>query len=98
MTAQATGRSAAAPAGPRQRPGPGPLLVLLTGTFMTFLDFFIVNVALPSIQRGLGAGTAALHTATGRACQPSGHHQLKIFKVMSKPPAPPSPARHARRP
>jgi hypothetical protein len=31
-------RPVAAPAGPRQQPGWGPLLVMLTGTFMTFLD------------------------------------------------------------
>jgi EmrB/QacA subfamily drug resistance transporter len=41
-------------------PGWGPLLVVLTGTFMTFLDFFIVNVALPSIQAELGAGRATV--------------------------------------
>jgi EmrB/QacA subfamily drug resistance transporter len=40
--------------------GWGPLLVVLTGTFMTFLDFFIVNVALPSIQTQLHAGPAAV--------------------------------------
>jgi EmrB/QacA subfamily drug resistance transporter len=40
--------------------GWGPLLVVLAGTFMTFLDFFIVNVALPSIQRDLHAGAAAI--------------------------------------
>lgn len=40
--------------------GWGPLLVVLTGTFMTFLDFFIVNVALPSIQTQLHAGPAVL--------------------------------------
>src|ERR1700722_12349873 len=33
-----------------------PLTVLMAGTFMFVLDFFIVNVALPSIQRGLHAG------------------------------------------
>lgn len=48
-----------------QQPGTGeygrsPLLVVLAGTFMTFLDFFIVNVALPSIQRDLHAGQAAI--------------------------------------
>jgi EmrB/QacA subfamily drug resistance transporter len=41
-------------------PGWGPLLVVLAGTFMTFLDFFIVNVALPSIQTQLHAGPAAI--------------------------------------
>ena len=40
--------------------GWGPLLVVLAGTFMTFLDFFIVNVALPSIQAQLHAGPAAI--------------------------------------
>src|SRR5580658_5922368 len=40
--------------------GWGPLFVVLAGTFMTFLDFFIVNVALPSIQRDLHAGPAAV--------------------------------------
>src|SRR3954469_25300578 len=39
-----------------------PLLlpVLMAGAFMVVLDFFIVNVALPSIRRDLGAGPAAL--------------------------------------
>jgi EmrB/QacA subfamily drug resistance transporter len=36
------------------------LTVLMFGTFMIVLDFFIVNVALPSIQRGLGAGEGAI--------------------------------------
>src|ERR1700744_5390901 len=38
----------------------GPLLVVLAGTFMTFLDFFIVNVALPSIHTELHAGPSAV--------------------------------------
>jgi EmrB/QacA subfamily drug resistance transporter len=37
-----------------------PLLVVLAGTFVTFLDFFIVNVALPSIESELHAGPDAL--------------------------------------
>ena len=37
-----------------------PLPVVLAGTFMVVLDFFIVNVALPSIQRSLHAGVGAL--------------------------------------
>jgi EmrB/QacA subfamily drug resistance transporter len=37
-----------------------PLLVVLAGTFMTFLDFFIVNVALPSIHDELHAGPATI--------------------------------------
>jgi EmrB/QacA subfamily drug resistance transporter len=38
----------------------GPLAVLLTGTFLIILDFFVVNVALPSVQRDLDANSAAL--------------------------------------
>jgi MFS family permease len=38
----------------------GPLAVLLTGTFLIVLDFFVVNVALPSVQRDLSAGATAL--------------------------------------
>ncbi|MFI5625277.1 MFS transporter [Nocardioides sp. NPDC051685] len=37
-----------------------PLAALLSGTFLVVLDFFIVNVALPSIQGDLGAGPSAL--------------------------------------
>src|ERR1700733_11454877 len=36
------------------------LPVTLAGTFMVTLDFFIVNVAIPSIQRELHTGTAAI--------------------------------------
>ncbi|MGI8803839.1 MAG: MFS transporter [Solirubrobacteraceae bacterium] len=36
-----------------------PLVVLLAGTFMVVLDFFIVNVAVPSIQDRLHAGQGA---------------------------------------
>lgn len=45
---------------PAVSPGVAPLGVLLAGTFMVVLDFFIVNVALPALQRDLGAGAAAL--------------------------------------
>ena len=38
----------------------GPLAVLLTGTFLIVLDFFVVNVALPSVQRDLHADNTAL--------------------------------------
>ncbi|TDD72203.1 MFS transporter [Actinomadura darangshiensis] len=38
----------------------GTLLVLLTGIFITTLDFFIVNVAIPDIQTSLGAGATAI--------------------------------------
>jgi MFS family permease len=34
------------------------LVVLLTGTFVAQMDFFVVNVALPSIQRDLSASLA----------------------------------------
>lgn len=37
-----------------------PLAVILCGTFVYVVDFFVVNVALPSIQRSLGAGPAAI--------------------------------------
>ena len=38
----------------------GPLAVLLTGIFLIVLDFFVVNVALPSVQQDLGADATAL--------------------------------------
>jgi EmrB/QacA subfamily drug resistance transporter len=50
--------TAAAPAAVRAPRGVLP--VLLTATFMTALDFFIVNVAMPAIQLDLRAGPAAL--------------------------------------
>src|SRR5579875_3731724 len=37
-----------------------PLPVVLAGTFMVVLDFFIVNVGLPSIQGRLHAGSTAV--------------------------------------
>jgi len=40
--------------------GWGPLLVVLAGTVVTFLDFFIVNVALPAIHDELHAGPSAV--------------------------------------
>lgn len=42
------------------KPGRLGLWVMLSGTFLVVLDFFIVNVALPSMQRELLAGTATL--------------------------------------
>jgi MFS family permease len=48
----------------RSRPRPvsrrSPLPVLMAGTFMLVLDFFIVNVALPSMQSGLHASASAI--------------------------------------
>jgi EmrB/QacA subfamily drug resistance transporter len=37
-----------------------PLPIVLSGTFMVVLDFFIVNVALPSIQSGLHAASSSI--------------------------------------
>ncbi len=37
-----------------------PLPIILTGTFMVVLDFFIVNVALPSMQRDLHATSGSI--------------------------------------
>jgi MFS family permease len=54
-------RAAAGPTGPAAaRRTWAPLAVMLTGTFMIVLDFFIVNVAIPSIQRDLHAGAAGI--------------------------------------
>ena len=39
---------------------PLALATILAGTFMVTLDFFIVNVAIPSLQAELGASAAAL--------------------------------------
>lgn len=50
-------RRSAAPADGRSGLG---LLVLLLATFMTSLDIFIVNVAIPAVQSDLHAGTAAV--------------------------------------
>ena len=45
----------------------GPLAVLLTGIFLIVLDFFVVNVALPSVQQDLHADATALQwLATSR--------------------------------
>jgi MFS family permease len=41
-------------------PGRLALWVMLSGTFLVVLDFFIVNVALPSMQRELHTGAATL--------------------------------------
>lgn len=53
--------STASLAPPRRAPGRwAPLPVLLSGAFLVVLDAFVVNVAMPSIQHGLGASSAAL--------------------------------------
>src|SRR5580692_10141880 len=54
---------ARAPTGPPDPPRPDQwraLGVLLAGTFMIVLDFFIVNVALPSMPSRLHASASAL--------------------------------------
>ncbi|MFB7907483.1 DHA2 family efflux MFS transporter permease subunit [Kitasatospora sp. NPDC056076] len=53
----ATRTPPAAPAAPAPR---GLLPVILTATFMTALDTFVVNVAVPSVQADLGAGPAVV--------------------------------------
>jgi EmrB/QacA subfamily drug resistance transporter len=47
-------------AGTRGADGWAALPVLLAGTFMIVLDFFIVNVAMPAMQADLHAGTGAI--------------------------------------
>jgi len=56
--ARESGSMTSAP--PISRAGWPTLLLLLSGTFMVVLDFFIVNVALPSIQHDLKATDSAL--------------------------------------
>jgi EmrB/QacA subfamily drug resistance transporter len=47
---------------PATRPSWGALGVLLVGIFIVTLDFFIVNVAIPSVQADLHAGSAAIQS------------------------------------
>ncbi len=75
--------------------------IVLSGTFVFVLDFFVVNVALPSIQRTLGAGPDAvewivagygLATGVGHAHdgQDLGSHQRGAqAQVCWPPPSPP---------
>ncbi|MFJ4920613.1 MFS transporter [Streptomyces sp. NPDC088725] len=52
---------AATEAGPAAaRPGWGPLILVSLGTFITVLDFFIVNVAVPDIRESLHASSVAI--------------------------------------
>ena len=63
QTAPLTATVTAAPApaaATTDRPSLIALLVMLSGTFMAVLDFFIVNVAIPSIQHELHASSGAL--------------------------------------
>lgn len=53
----------ATPGGLSEKPDPRrwiALVVILTGSFMAGMDGFIVNIAIPSIQKSLGASFAAL--------------------------------------
>ncbi|MDH6703411.1 EmrB/QacA subfamily drug resistance transporter [Kitasatospora sp. MAA19] len=59
-TATETEATTAAPADATPEAPRGLLAVVLTATFMTALDFFVVNVAVPSVQADLGAGPAAV--------------------------------------
>lgn len=49
-----------AAAEPEHPPSWGTLIVLLAGVFITTLDFFIVNVAIPATQADLRASAAAI--------------------------------------
>lgn len=85
----------AAPARTGTPPPPGrlALLVMLSGTFMAVLDFFIVNVALPSIQQdfrasagmlqlvvvGYGLANAALQVTGG--CLGDLHGRRRLFVI-----------------
>ncbi|MFJ9928456.1 MFS transporter [Streptomyces misionensis] len=67
MTTEAELTGSAAPAAPPQdieeaagTPAWGALLVVLAGLFITNLDFFIVNVAIPSLQRDMHATPAQI--------------------------------------
>ena len=53
-------RTPAAPPRPAPHNSPFTLIVLLAGVFMALLDFFIVNVALPSVQSDLHASSASI--------------------------------------
>jgi EmrB/QacA subfamily drug resistance transporter len=57
---QALATKTSAGAAVRNRATAAALPVILTGIFMPVLDFFIVNVAIPSTQRDLHASAAAI--------------------------------------
>jgi EmrB/QacA subfamily drug resistance transporter len=60
MSVQTQTHVEAAPPDMPDSPSWGALLVVLAGAFITVLDFFIVNVAIPSMQADLHAGPAAV--------------------------------------
>jgi hypothetical protein len=55
-----TAHPTARPEAPSAAPSWATLPVLLTGIFITTLDFFIVNVAIPSTQGDLHASPSAI--------------------------------------
>jgi MFS family permease len=57
--------AAASHSGTKMRRAPASVLVLLVGTFMAVLEFFIVNVAIPGMQRDLHASDAAIEFVVG---------------------------------
>ncbi|MFC7979804.1 MFS transporter [Streptomyces cinereoruber] len=59
-------RSREADGGSRRTPSAAAVLtVLLAGTFIAQFDFFVVNVAAPSLKAGLGASATALELIVG---------------------------------
>ncbi|MDI5974356.1 MFS transporter [Streptomyces sp. SL13] len=56
----AAGTTAARETAPGAGPGWGPLILVSLGTFITVLDFFIVNVAIPDIRGSLHADSVAV--------------------------------------
>lgn len=60
MTTDISTRSSAAPCSPRTSPSGLALAILLLGGFLTVFDLFVVNVAIPSMQRSLGADFAEI--------------------------------------
>jgi MFS family permease len=60
MTTALAPRATAAPAPQPTEPSGLALAVVLVGAYLAIVDFFIVNVALPSMGRDLHAGSAAL--------------------------------------
>lgn len=63
--ARTTSRTAAAAEQTSRTVPASILVVLLTGSFMAAFDFFVVNVAAPSIQRDLSTGEAELELVVG---------------------------------
>src|SRR4051812_17086323 len=61
-----TFRSGVSPSLPTPYPRRWTMLpVILSATFMALFDFFVVNVAAPSLEHDLGAGPAALELVVG---------------------------------